>query len=313
MERPLALGVDVGGTKVKAALVGGKGSIIGGVGVIDSHSHEDADTIMTSLCGGLACIMSRFDSPVVGVGIGMPGPFDYERGISYIRGLDKYDSLYGMNIGERLRECLALPSATPLSFITDAAAFAFGECAFGAGRHFSRVLAITLGTGCGSAFVVNGDFATMEGVGASPDGYIYSMPYRDSCVDDYISRRGILNLWHCVYEQKARKAGTSLDEDLDVADLARHALRGDRVTSELFETWGQMMAQAIAPAIEHLRPDCVIIGGAIGQSLALFRAPLDRYLAGLDYAPVLAQAADVHSGVRGAGAYVLMRLGKLER
>ena len=126
--------------------------------------------------------------PITGVGIGMPGPFDYERGISLIRGQDKFDSLYGMDVGAQIRRRLELPAEVPVRFINDAVAFALGECLYGAGRGFDRVLAITLGTGFGCALVERSGAVAWE-VEA------YAMPYRDRRVDDYLSRRGILSLW----------------------------------------------------------------------------------------------------------------------
>lgn len=153
-------------------------------------------------------------------------------------------------------------------------------------RGYSRVLAITLGTGCGSAFV------TGHGTEVS-EGGLYRQPFRDSIVDNYISRRGILRL----------AASLGLPGWADVADLAHNALSGDEACLRLFNEWGELLAEALAPAITSFRPDCIALGDAIGRSLALFRGPIDRLAAGLagpGAGLTIVPAADGHSAVRGA-------------
>lgn len=86
----------------------------------------------------------------------MPGPFDYERGISLMKGMEKYDSLYGLDIREILSEKLNVPAAH-IVFINDAAAFLGGELASGAAADFNRAIGVTLGTGLGSTSNCTGE------------------------------------------------------------------------------------------------------------------------------------------------------------
>lgn len=65
---------------------------------------------------------------------------------------------------------------------------------FGQATQAGRALFVAVGTGCGSAFGVNGFLAEEGTPGVPPNGYFYNAPFRDSCVDDYISRRGLEKL-----------------------------------------------------------------------------------------------------------------------
>ena len=82
----------------------------------------------------------------------MPGPFDYVKGICYIRGVAKYENLYGLNISECHCSILGVHDDFLIRFMNDASSFAVGEAWAGSASKFNRSLSITLGTGFGSAF-----------------------------------------------------------------------------------------------------------------------------------------------------------------
>jgi glucokinase len=98
---------------------------------------------------------------IEGIGFAFPGPFDYERGISYIQGVDKFESLYGVNLREELTSRIRDASffkhkRTPdfhIVFENDANLFALGEYAAGKAGRYRKSICITIGTGTGSAFL----------------------------------------------------------------------------------------------------------------------------------------------------------------
>ena len=225
----LALGVDVGGTGVRAALVDAGGRLRSPVHQFDPQAHQDKDTILANLARGMAAVLQAAPQGVVGVGMGIPGPFDYAQGISLMQNVAKYDALYGVNLQAELRGRLGLPEGMPMRFLNDAAAFALGEWQFGAARGFRRVMAITLGTGCGSAFLVDGQVQSAV-PGAGENGYVYNLPYRTGRVDDYISRRGFFTLW------RERQGKPRAPHGLDVAELASSRW-GCPACQKLFQVW----------------------------------------------------------------------------
>lgn len=182
-----------------------------------------------------------------------PGPFDYERGICLIRGLDKYESLYGTDLRRELSGRLGI-GPERIRFANDAAAFALGEMGFGQARGAERVLCVCIGTGCGSAFGVGGELVTGGMPGVPKDGYLYGQPFLEGCIDDAISRRGLMAL------TKER-----LGEALDGKALARRALDGDDAAGKCFLAFGGRLRDALEPFLEAFRPEALCLGGRHGQ------------------------------------------------
>ena len=79
----------------------------------------------------------------------------------------------------------------PIFFRNDAEAAILGEARYGAGTRYQRLIGVTLGTGMGSAFVVDGVKVT-QGPGVTRDGWLYHVPYHARPADDVFSTRGLL-------------------------------------------------------------------------------------------------------------------------
>lgn len=110
-----------------------------------------------------------------GIGMAFPGPFDYERGISLMQGLDKYDSIYGISIEEEMKKRTDFLQDTIFCFLHDVEAFALGESWFGEGREAGRLLCLCIGTGTGSAFIENKKVIKEKTEGVPDHGWIYNL------------------------------------------------------------------------------------------------------------------------------------------
>ena len=236
-----------------------------------------------------------------GLGIGMCGPLDYDKGISLMKGVDKYEALYGMNLKKELRKRLALKNSFDIFLEPDSWAFARGEAWLGAGKGYHRILAVTLGTGFGSAFVIDGELLS-DGSGVPPPyGWIGSLPFRDSKLDDYISKRGILRLYKMIGKK------TNL-ENIDVEDIAIKAKTGDKACLRVFKEFGKLLGSALAPSIKEFGAECLVFGGQVSKSYDLFKEPLVKKLKGL---PTLKKIAVSHSlnfsAIKGAAHLVFVR------
>jgi len=127
---------------------------------------------------------------VESIGVAMPGPFDYHTGTAMIRGLAKYERLYGINIREALLDRIA-NKTIPIFFGNDAACFGLGEARIGKAAGHSKVIAITLGTGLGACYIDKGNLA-LQGNGVPPQGYLYNFPFLDATAEEYMSARWLL-------------------------------------------------------------------------------------------------------------------------
>lgn len=250
--------MDVGGTELKAAAVATDGTI-GPLRHFPAMADADAPTLLAHFAEVLQAVRPAGEE-VRGARLAFPGPFDYARGICLLQGLAKYDALYGVNLHEELAARLGFDD---ILFANDASAFGLGEMAFGEAKGAARGLFICIGTGCGSAFGVNGRLAAPGTPGVPASGFLYDAPFLDSCIDDYISRRGLLAL-----------SGEYLGEELDGLALSQRAGAGDEAAARCFLAFGQRVRQALEPFLRDFAPEVLCLGGQITKSADLFLPPL---------------------------------------
>lgn len=152
--------LDVGGTEIKAAPLDKRGNFLAPVRHFPAMAGADRQTLLENFGWIFSSICPENAVPIE-IDLAFPGPFDYKNGICLLQGLDKYDALYGCNLRRAFSEISGLLEQK-IQFINDAAAFALGEMAFGQATQAGRALFVAVGTGCGSAFGVNG-FLAEEG------------------------------------------------------------------------------------------------------------------------------------------------------
>ena len=267
MAAPL-LCLDVGGTELKGAPVG-NGVLLAPLQHFPAQAKEDAGPLLDHFARVFRELDARSGAsgPVGGLRLAFPGPFDYENGICLLRGLDKYDALYGVDLRRELFTRLRdrVQASEDIRFINDVAAFALGEIRYGNAAGSRRSLSVCIGTGCGSAFGLGDSLAPEGSPGVPPGGYLYSAPFLDSCIDDYISKRGLMAL-----------CAQRLGQPMEGARLAALCARGDREALACFEEFGIRLRDALAPFLQEFRPQCLCLGGQITRSFSYFGAPLSH-------------------------------------
>jgi glucokinase len=268
-----ALALDVGGTFLKSAVITSKGLLLEKTfqkTPIDSQGS--AETIVGTFTGVLKValqVAEEFGFRVVGIGIGMPGPFDYGEGISLME--HKYASIYGLNVKREFIQRLDLHEDFSIRFENDAWTFLRGEAWRGAAQGYNRIVGLTLGTGLGSAFMVD-DEIMIEGPGVPPHAWVGALPYDDGIVEDKISRRGIIARYR-------ELAGNSPSENKDVEEIAFKGLKyGDKNSLQVFDELGSTLAQVMKPLLSDFEAECLVLGGQISKSFSLFEAPLKKQL-----------------------------------
>ncbi len=246
--REVYLCLDVGGTEIKAASLDKSGKLLTPVQHFPAMAGADMQTLLENFARIFSNICPE-DAVPIEIDLAFPGPFDYENGICLLQGLDKYDALYGCNLRRAFSEISGLPGQK-IQFINDAAAFALGEMTFGQATQARRALFVAVGTGCGSAFGVGGFLAEEGTPGVPSNGYFYNASFRDGCVDDYISRRGLERLFD-----------EMLGVPLDGRALAERIVAGDERAKACFRCFGEQLRDALQPQIEAFCPDTLCMGG----------------------------------------------------
>jgi glucokinase len=273
--------LDIGGTHVSAARVDPDSAA-----VAPGSRRRLAlapDGTREELLGAILAVAAATDGEVSGWGVAAAGPFDYEHGVCLIRGVAKLEALYGVDLRDELAAALDLADPGRVRFLNDADAFLLGEWWAGAARGHSRVVGLTLGTGLGSAFLVDGRLVH-EGAGVFPEGRAHVVDFRGRPVEDSISRRGLL----------ARYGAGAVD----VKEIAERARGGERRARATFDELATALGEFLTPWLEAFAPSCLVVGGSIARAWDLFGPAVERALApvavtvaaNLDDAPLLGAA-----------------------
>ena len=196
---------------------------------------------------------------VNGIAVCMPGPFDYKNGISMIKGQDKYENFYGLNIGDLIRKRLSLPKEFTVFFENDAVCFGKGEVYKDKNNLSKKVMAVTLGTGLGSSFIDKG-VSISSGMQVPADGEIWNLHFKKGIAEDYVSLRGLLSKYLAL-------SGTQLENGLELYTLAK---AGDKDALKVFEEMGEDLAEIVIPWFRKFSVEHFVIGGKIANSSSLF-------------------------------------------
>ena len=284
---------DVGGSHVSAAVCQEHTYRLGPV-VSAAHVAEQTSDAFIHLLYSLGFDATAGFGHISGVEIAMPGPFDFDSGVSLMR--HKLPYLYGVSLRQLLAEHFGWQVGQE-RFVHDAAAFLLGEIGAGAARGASRAVGITLGTGIGSAFAINGRVVT-EGRGVPPGGEIWNLPYESGIVEDLLSTRAI---------QRDYQRSTGLLPD--VAKIAA-AAASDPEAAAAFILFGRHLGLALRMTLSAFAPHAVIVGGGISRSAHLFLPSAQKQLedlvfrlqvtALLDHAPLVGAAVAWFNYSKGA-------------
>ena len=276
------IALDVGGTSVKTALVAPGGHVIGEPAITPIDSAGEAEGILGTFARIISSHLGQAQtSNVIGLALGFPGPFDYAAGICLIEGVEKYAAIYRVNMRDALRTRLNLGDL-PILFRNDAEAAVVGEARYGAGLDYRRLIGVTLGTGCGSAFLVDG-LPVTSGPGVPPNGWLYPVLFHGLRADDVFSRRGL--------EARLQVAGVT---ERNVKAAATAARAGDIGARQVFNTFGADLGSFLNLHVVAFAAEAVLVLGRIAGAFDLF-------------GPSLCQALSVPAlpGGRGADAALL--------
>ena len=251
MEYAIAV-LDVGGTSIKTGAVrfadGDDPQIELGPS-LPTNSNEAASIVLDSLADGADAALRLAGRDVTGLAIAICGPFDIDAGISRMRGVHKFESIFGIDLQGALRDRSTV-AGLPIRFARDAESAGTGEALAGAGAGVDRVLTVTVGTGLGTCLTDHArPVEFVDGFGVEHLGMRDTS--RSGRADDVLSAHGL-----------AARLGVAMGDLRAAVEDPTNAV----IVSDHGTRLGEFLSSVVAEFDAHL----VVIGGGFSGSFDRF-------------------------------------------
>lgn len=312
MSQPIAIGVDIGGTLVRVGGFDADGQLlVQNETSIASIGPEEGLRLISDL---IEKTLDSANSPsLLGIGIGCTGPLDINRGL--INNPYTLEGWSNVPIVQRLVETFHVP----VCLENDADAAALGEYWQGAGREAKSLYAVTVGTGVGTALIVDGKI--YRGVDGShpegghqlidPNGPACYCGYR-GCWESLISGPAIASFARSAKNNEGLIALAGGDPTrIDTRFVAEAARTGDPVAVEIMQKAARDFSLGIINIISLFVPDVLVLSGGVMKSADLFLPTLEKALktpnpmVPFDRVRILPARLGYYAGLYG-GAYMIL-------
>jgi len=241
----IVLGIDVGSTNIKSGLV-----IEGNISEF-KNTHINPDKVISELLEVIRFYELSKDSFI---GVGFPG---------FINDGKVHNPPNLPSVGELdLRKLLIEETSLPIYVFNDADAYILGEALYGAGRGYKIVVGLTLGTGVGGGFIVDGKTYTGSRGFASEYGHMTIDPNGPEC---HCGKKGCLESFISSYGLSARYKLLS-GKELSVEEIFDEVKKGEKTALKVANEFGFYLAIGIKNIVEALDPDIIVLGGGISKA-----------------------------------------------
>lgn len=200
---------------------------------------------------------------VKGIGISIPGPFDYLKGISLIKGIPSYENLYGFNIGDAIRSSIEVPDDFEIRFIKNTFSYAVAEVMTGRAKGYDRVAYVHIDKDFDSVFLTGG-IPVIDGHDLPEAGNLGNLSYNGNEAGTLFSEQGILKSF-------SRLSGTDMKE---IAGIGTR-FSNDGILQKVFDDFGGDLGNFLAIRLAGFNPGLVLFGGSISLYYEHFRKPLE--------------------------------------
>ncbi|MFT0714812.1 ROK family protein [Flagellimonas lutimaris] len=246
------LGVDIGGTKIKAGRVLGKNVVQSSLSKVNRDDSEE-----TSLSKLFKTIDEVMTDTVEAIGIGVPAVVDPDSGIVYdVQNIPSWKRV-------PLKELVQKQFNVPVHLNNDANCFALGEKFFGKAKNYSNSVALSLGTGLGMGILINAKLYNGVLCGA---GEIGMLPYKNGILEQYTGS--------FFFEEEYGESAKV---------LYQKALDNDRKALSAFKKYGLHLGEAIKVILYLFAPESIILGGSISNAYPFFKTSIEEALGSFAY------------------------------
>lgn len=266
------VGVDVGGTNIKIALLDLSGHILY-KGDFLTKSYESCGLLDGVVSETTAILKDKGvkKTEVLGMGIGLPGLVDFKKGLVFsLTNIPRWKNVKLKSIMEKKIRIPVFPD-------NDVKVMALAEMKYGSGRGYKDAVCLTLGTGVGGAIVINGSLYRGASLVAGEIGHV---PLNEKgpmcncgsfgCLEAYVGREYFLNKARGKLECSPAGIAMKMAEgnlfSVTPELLEKAARKGDSIAREAWREMGVHIGNALAGIINLLNPQVIIIGGGIAEA-----------------------------------------------
>lgn len=279
MDKPYAIGIDVGGTNTVFGIVDKRGQIIK-QSSIKTGVHKEINAYVDALVEAVQNIIDQVggSNNIKGIGVGAPNG-------NYFTGCIEFAPNLPWKGVIPLAQMLSDRLHIPVDLTNDANAAAIGEMTYGAARGMKDFLVITLGTGVGSGVVVNGQLVYGHDGFAGELGHTIIRRGGRSCgcglkgcLETYTSATGVARSAKEILTETSepsilRKIDT---KDITSKDVYDAAIQGDKVAKDIFEYTGLILGEAFADFVAFTSPEAIILFGGLTKAGKLLFDPVRK-------------------------------------
>ena len=254
------VGVDVGGTNIKLGVVGPSGKVIVRNSFATKPFASSRIKLITALASEIeASIITAglTKHQIAGVGIGLPGLVDYEKG--FVRFLPNIPGWRGVHLKSILQKKIKLPVYVD----NDVKIITLAESKFGAGKGVKNLVCMTLGTGVGAGLILNGQLYRGEDNSAGELGHMPLNEYGPKCncggigcFETYVGNRALFALASKVMG----KSGMTTE------DMFALAQKGNKKALLFWKMAAAHIGNGLVGVVNLLNPRLIIIGGGVSNN-----------------------------------------------
>lgn len=267
MTKKYAIGIDLGGTSVKYALIDNEG-VFHFQGKLPSKADISAEAVIGQLvtaCKETMASAQQLGVTIEGIGIGTPGIVDETNRI-VLGGAENIKGWENLNLADRIEAETHLP----VQMGNDANLMGLGETMYGAGQGARNVVFLTVGTGIGGAVVIDGKLFNGFANRGTELGHVPLIANGEpcacgsiGCLEHYASTSALVRR----FNKRAAEAGRSFSgEDINGELIVRLYKEGDKLATECLDEHCDFLGHGIAGFINIFSPQRIVIGGGLSEA-----------------------------------------------
>ena len=265
-----SIGIDLGGTDIKAGLVSATGELSCQV-VLPTHVDAGPKAVASRIAKAIWEVLAKAEeqrtTDIIGIGLGAPGLIIAETGVVHFS--PNFPGWTDIPLVDDVKKALGIQSL-PVFMDNDVNAMTLGELRHGAGVGYQSIVALTLGTGVGGGVVIDGQVYHGSRNTAGELGHTVVEPNgrycgcgNQGCLEAYA---GAKNIVERTQEKIAAGSNTKLTSELTPKRIAAAAHAGDSLAVEIFAETGVYIGIALTSIAHILNPEVAIIGGGIAEA-----------------------------------------------